>query len=528
MRKRASTLAVGLLLFLPVLLLLLPASPFVQKLPSWDSGVFLYTGWRVTEGALPYRDVWDHKPPLIFLIDALGIWLGGGSRWGVWVLEVVSLTLALALALDLVRRAFGKWSAWYAVIAVLVSAFLTMDGGNYTTEFALPVQFALLWLVGTASQDIFSGRRAFLLGVLSAILFWLKQNDIGIPCAIVIYLGLQTLFGINKRAGFFNVLVLAGGSALVSALVIAPFAFAGALDDFWQAAFAFNFVYIQETWFDRLVVLRYVPIFIPAMGLALFATMGWLVGAFALGAAARTRKNILADWRARLDALREAAETGQAARLTREQMSRLVGVSLLALPIELFGVALSGNPFDHYYLALLPVMAVLAGFWMSCMLGILGRGGLARARGLFVLSLLAVMVLFAAEPVQSIVQRIQARNANALIHFLREQTSADDEIFIWGGEARVLFEAKRRAPSRFVYQAMLVRSRYASVEIVEGFLNELAQRKPRWLINGNGVNPMFVFPVDSEKIRAAVPAILQEYQVWGVVDNWTIYRRREH
>ena len=30
-----------------------------------DSSLFLYVARRVQEGGDPYRDVWDHKPPLI-------------------------------------------------------------------------------------------------------------------------------------------------------------------------------------------------------------------------------------------------------------------------------------------------------------------------------------------------------------------------------------------------------------------------------------------------------------------------------
>lgn len=47
----------GILGFLVALtlLVLVPASPLFQKLPSWDSGIFLYMGWRISAGAVLYR-----------------------------------------------------------------------------------------------------------------------------------------------------------------------------------------------------------------------------------------------------------------------------------------------------------------------------------------------------------------------------------------------------------------------------------------------------------------------------------------
>ena len=46
----------------------LPNLP-VGKAPQEDAGVFLYAAQVLLDGGLPYRDVWDHKPPLIYVLD---------------------------------------------------------------------------------------------------------------------------------------------------------------------------------------------------------------------------------------------------------------------------------------------------------------------------------------------------------------------------------------------------------------------------------------------------------------------------
>lgn len=55
---------------------LFAASSLVQRLPLWNSGVILYTGSRVTQGKLRYRDVWDDK---LLLISSLMRWEFGQS-----------------------------------------------------------------------------------------------------------------------------------------------------------------------------------------------------------------------------------------------------------------------------------------------------------------------------------------------------------------------------------------------------------------------------------------------------------------
>ena len=37
-----------------------------------DSAVFVLAGSRIRDGAMPYKDLWDHKPPGVYLVNALG------------------------------------------------------------------------------------------------------------------------------------------------------------------------------------------------------------------------------------------------------------------------------------------------------------------------------------------------------------------------------------------------------------------------------------------------------------------------
>src|SRR5262245_997230 len=77
------------------LIVLFPSNPTNMTLPSRDSGVFLYMGWRLLSGDIPYQDVWDHKPPLIYFVDALGLTLTPNSLWGIWFLEFLFIFFTL-------------------------------------------------------------------------------------------------------------------------------------------------------------------------------------------------------------------------------------------------------------------------------------------------------------------------------------------------------------------------------------------------------------------------------------------------
>src|SRR5687768_6854726 len=58
-----------------------------------DQGIYATVGRGVVEGLMPYRDLWDFKPPGIFLVYAVAELLFGASMASVRVLEVAGLLI---------------------------------------------------------------------------------------------------------------------------------------------------------------------------------------------------------------------------------------------------------------------------------------------------------------------------------------------------------------------------------------------------------------------------------------------------
>jgi len=115
-KGKSAEIVFQIFIALLVLAILLPESPLYKLYLERDTGVFHYIGWLITQGKIPYRDVWDHKPPVIFFINALGLWLSGGSRWGVWGMEAVFLSLSGMISLSLLKNGWGWfqhfWRHW--------------------------------------------------------------------------------------------------------------------------------------------------------------------------------------------------------------------------------------------------------------------------------------------------------------------------------------------------------------------------------------------------------------------------------
>lgn len=126
-------LSVALLAAWLVSMVLARANPYLT-LPSADGGSFLYIGSRMLAGDELYIDVWDHKGPGIFFVNWLGLALVNNSRWGVWVIEFVSLYFGFLLGYWGVKK---RWGEGAALVGLAFSAYglaSVFEKGNLTEE----------------------------------------------------------------------------------------------------------------------------------------------------------------------------------------------------------------------------------------------------------------------------------------------------------------------------------------------------------------------------------------------------------
>jgi hypothetical protein len=126
--------------------------------PIVDSGRELYTPWRLSEGAVLYRDVDDVYGPLSQYFNAALFKLFGPGMMVLAVANLVIFAGILGLAYLLFRRAWGAVGALGAsVVFVTVFAFcplLDINIFNYALPYSheathgMLVTLGLIWAVG--------------------------------------------------------------------------------------------------------------------------------------------------------------------------------------------------------------------------------------------------------------------------------------------------------------------------------------------------------------------------------------------
>ncbi|MGE0542609.1 MAG: ArnT family glycosyltransferase [Dehalococcoidia bacterium] len=236
---RAAEIAVVVLL---VLTLRLPS--LFEPHHYGDEGVFAATAQQMLAGDTLYREIWDNKPPLVFLIYAAVIAAAGPSIAALHLTGAIWSAATALVVLAIGRRVGGEVAGWLAALLYAVVASLPMiEGTLLLTEhlMVLPAALAaLLTLQGAAQRGRRRDRLIAGAGVALGIACLFKQ--VAIFDAAAAGLWLICLRGRPRRDA--AVLVLGWATPVMATALW--FAASGALGSAWEALVGSYNTYLGE------------------------------------------------------------------------------------------------------------------------------------------------------------------------------------------------------------------------------------------------------------------------------------------
>lgn len=179
--KRTETLFI-ILTGLVTMLICTKSSPLYPTNDWVDANCYMTVGRAMTEGKMPYRDLFEHKGPIIYILHAAGALISDSSFFGIFLIETAVCIWFLYLCFSLVMRFTGKRFLWpVPLFAMIIYSSQTFCHGDSAEEFCLPIILYsfILGLPTIESGTAMSDKSAFLLGVLSGIVLWMKFNLLG-------------------------------------------------------------------------------------------------------------------------------------------------------------------------------------------------------------------------------------------------------------------------------------------------------------------------------------------------------------
>lgn len=410
-------------------------SPISGKALLADNSIFLYIGRAMHRGFMPYRDVFDHKGPVLYLLNWLGLFLSAerAAFLGVWLLEFLNMFAFACMLLKLLHEnAPGGGHASLhmilcAVLCVYCGSFVYFSG-NMTEEFALPwIAAALRVFFRYFRTHAYQNRDVFTLGAGLGIALCLRPNLIGpwavfTPMVIASLLMRRRFADVGRCALYYSI-----GLGAVLIPILAWLLATDSLSAMWECYIRFNFAYsgdgfsLRKYALTMLIMLQYVPFLLAALLLTL-----------------------------------PLARNSVALR-----MNFVAAVGTLAL------VSMSCRDFCHYAIPMLPFLALpLAALSELAPERGERNGSPAARRALCAVLLCSILCAGVREAHIS----WKGRKLGAEELYVRENTAPDDDVLVIGSRARIYLLGDRCTRNRFIHQGTLLQTNDA---LYEEFLDEM-------------------------------------------------------
>lgn len=227
-----------------VVLTICTKSSFLYPFNDWvDANCFFTVGKSMAEGKVLYRDIYEQKGILLYVLHALAYRISADTFFGVYLLEVLAGALFLFFAYKTVRlyarRGILFWLPWLGALIYTSNSFCHGDSAE---ELCMPILMACIYLSERSFRrgKTLSFWNWFVAGVLGGCVLWIKFNLLGF------FLGwaLVPLYRTLRDKGVLSVLRAAAGVLLgvlmPSVPVLVYFLKNDAISDLWTAYFYNN------------------------------------------------------------------------------------------------------------------------------------------------------------------------------------------------------------------------------------------------------------------------------------------------
>lgn len=224
------------------------SSPLYPTNDWGDANIYFTIGRGMLEGLVPYRDLLDHKGPLLYFLHAAAALVSDSSFFGVWLWEVAAGAAFLWFSLKSVSLFCPEHLSLLTVplVAGVVYSSPAFAQGDSAEELCLPLLAFSLWCLLRAFKAEGAVRPGLWLvfadGLAAGAVFWVKYTLLGLHFAWMaclafwLWLGEKSFSSALKACGAFL-----GGMAAVSVPVLAYFAFHNSLGDLFGTYFVTNF-----------------------------------------------------------------------------------------------------------------------------------------------------------------------------------------------------------------------------------------------------------------------------------------------
>ncbi|MDR0963635.1 MAG: hypothetical protein LBM60_03360 [Clostridium sp.] len=213
-----------------------------------DGGFFMQTGREMTRGSIPYVDFFDQKGPYMFFIQWIGQLIYNG-KFGIFMIACFSLAISLYFAYQSVFIVLKDHKyALFIWVPFLSFYSLTIEKGNYTGDYCLPMSFVslyigLTYLVNRSKCTQHPPRYAFVYGLFAGIIALIRITNATLILSIVLTVLVVLLVDKLYKNILVSIVFFLLGLCIAFSIPILYGLLTGSLGEMFYQTFVFGYIY---------------------------------------------------------------------------------------------------------------------------------------------------------------------------------------------------------------------------------------------------------------------------------------------
>ncbi len=463
-----------------------------------DEGEYAYIAQRWLGGAIPYQDTFDQKPPAIFAVYAIIFRTLGTSiaaiHWGAHVYVLLTMISIFLLSKLLFNQRVGIIATLFSGI-LLIDPSLLANAANTELFMILPLVVSLLATLIAIKKDQVGW--SFVAGIFGALALLFKQ--VALP-NVIFTIALLLTNSKNKWAHLLVALAALFGSLIC---VASYFFVCGAGHSFYDCVVAHNLSYAS-----RVRPLDY-PIRFLASALHIFYSIWPICLMSIIGLFARGQQVIAID---------------------KPNWHKSHSIICLWFLVSLVGVSISGLFRLHYFIQLVPALAILSALGVVTLSELipfrLNRSVLQAGITLVVISYTLVVNAWYYSSGSPLDKSKHLYGINPFAEspeigqYLQKNSSPNDRVFIFGSEPQIFFYANRLSMDRYIFCYPLLTPFHDSIKRQHEVIEELQKQEPRLIITVFIEPSLYTSPETPREIFGALQKRLAaDYRLIALLPN---------
>lgn len=190
-----------------IVLLITSKNSFLYCFNDWvDANAFFTVGKSWFNNVIPYKEIFEQKGPLLYLIYGIGYLLSNKSFHGVFILEVIIFTIFLYFVYKIFKIYFNE--KYTIILLPLVAFLITISSyfvhGGSCEEFCLPfISCSLYYYFKHFKERKLNNKEIFINGLLAGAVLLMKYTVLGFWIGFCLFIVIDYL----RNKEYKNILV---------------------------------------------------------------------------------------------------------------------------------------------------------------------------------------------------------------------------------------------------------------------------------------------------------------------------------